>query len=101
MKYQSLEEAMTDLSNLEQDDPGWIDAFMYCFDHGPEEFRRRIREGMPKFFPGLKPSHFDEKGNPCYSVDDVCKALNMDRDEFLSSVDPEDIKNGSDLSRVQ
>ncbi len=68
------------------------------------DIKLKMREGLRKFFPDLKPIGYDDQENPCYSVEDIAKALDLTPEEVreeLDALDPEHIVPPDKLNRIQ
>ncbi len=68
------------------------------------DIKSKMREGLRKFFPELKPVGYDDQDNPCYTMEDIAKALDLTVEEVreaFNDLDPEHIIPPDKLHRVQ
>jgi hypothetical protein len=64
----------------------------------------KMREAWRKFFPELKPVGYDDQENPCYTLEDIAKALDLTIEEVreaFNDLDPKRIIPPDKLNRIQ
>lgn len=105
-KFQSWEEAMKVMEMAEEGSDEWIEAFDYCFKHGPEEFRTKIREGFRQFFPNVKmeASHYDDQGRSYFSIEEIKQKMGLsdaEVEKLLQKADEGDLADPAKLHKKQ
>ncbi|KJS01791.1 MAG: hypothetical protein VR65_07665 [Desulfobulbaceae bacterium BRH_c16a] len=77
-----VESAMKVLTHKTVDGKLWAEAVEWLIIYGPAEIRQLLLESSmtaaSSSFPELKPSRFTPDGQPCYTIEDLAKALHMD-----------------------
>ncbi len=79
------ESAMKVLKHPTVDAKLWSEAVEWLMLYGPEEVRQILLNSAGtatnECFPDLKAKGYAADGQPCYSVDDLAKNLNISEDE--------------------
>lgn len=77
--------AMDVLQSATVDVETWKDAAKWLLLYGPPEIQSVLKQSSSfashEFFPDLKPTGFNEQGEPCYDVRDVAAALGISMEE--------------------
>lgn len=80
-----LDSAMQVLQHQTVDAKLWAEAVEWLILYGPEEIREILLQSSGSAthdcFPDLKAKGYAPDGQPCYTVDDLAKSLDIDKDE--------------------
>lgn len=80
-----VESAMTVLGHPTVDAKLWSEAVEWLILYGPEETRQLLLEASGtathKCFPDLHAKGYAADGQPCYTVEDLAKSLNISTNE--------------------
>ncbi|MDH3349759.1 MAG: hypothetical protein OEM02_16855, partial [Desulfobulbaceae bacterium] len=77
----TMESAMEILEHPTVDSKIWAEAVEWLLHYGPPEIRAVLEQASGhatnECFPGLKPSGFNEKGEPCYNITELAEHLGI------------------------
>jgi len=94
-----IESAMKVLTHKTVDAKLWAEAVEWLMLYGPAEIRQLLVESSmvatKSSFPELKPSSFTFDGQPCYNLEDLAKALQMDEKEAKEILMQKEAEHGN------
>lgn len=94
-----VESAMQVLGHKTVDARLWAEAVEWLMLYGPAEIRQLLVESSMlatrTSFPELNPSSYTIDGHPCYNVQDLAKALQMDEAEAQEILKQKEAEHGS------
>ena len=94
-----IESAMKVLTHRTVDSRLWAEAVEWLILYGPEEIRQLLLESSTvatqSSFPELKPSTFTVDGQPCYTIGDLARALQMDEREAREILKQKEAEHGN------
>ena len=100
MKFKQLwdlESAMQILTYEQAEPEVWAEAVEWLMLYGPPEMREMLIQASQmataSAFPGLKPSHYTEDGEPVYSVSELAIHLNISEEEAQSILKKKELEH--------
>jgi len=94
----TLEGALAVLRHPTVDARLWAEAVEWLLLYGPPEIRALLQEASGhatrQNFPDLTPVGFTPDGQPCYSVDDLARALKISREEATRIIAEKEEQHG-------
>lgn len=93
-----VESAMKVLGHKTVDSKLWAEAVEWLMLYGPAEIRQLLLDSSlmatRSSFPELKPSTFTVDGQPCYQLDDLARALQMDEERAREILKRKEAEHG-------
>ena len=81
----TMESAMEIMMHPTVDSKIWAEAVEWLLLYGPPEVRGMLEQASghatKECFPGLQPSSFNDKGEPCYDITELANHLNISEEE--------------------
>ena len=94
-----IESAMKVLTHKTVDGKLWAEAVEWLMLYGPAEIKQLLLESSmtatKSSFPELKPSSFTLDGQPCYNLEDLAKALQMDKENAREILMQKEAEHGN------
>ena len=94
-----IESAMKVLTHKTVDGKLWAEAVEWLMLYGPAEIKQLLLESSMtatrNSFPELKPSSFTLDGQPCYNIEDLAKALQMDEEKAREILKQKEAEHGN------
>ncbi len=94
----TMETAMEILQHPTVDSKVWAEAVEWLMLYGPPEIRELLQQASGhatrESFPDLTPIGFTATGEPCYSIADLAKSLNISEEEAARIIEEKEQQHG-------
>lgn len=94
----NLEAAMEILQHPTVDSKLWAEAVEWLLIYGPPEIKEVLTQASghatQSSFPQVQPVGFDRDGAPCYSLEQLARALGISEEEAAKTIAEKEKKHG-------
>ncbi len=94
----TLETAMEIMQHPTVDSKIWAEAVEWLMLYGPPEIRELLQQASghatKESFPDLAPTGFAADGQPCYTITDLAKSLNISEEEAAKMIAEKEKQHG-------
>ncbi len=94
----TFEAAMEIMQHPTVDSKIWAEAVEWLMLYGPPEIQELLQQASghatKESFPDLAPTGFTADGQPCYSITDLAKSLNISEEEAAQMIAEKEKQHG-------